>query len=583
MTHQTIWFATIAGSSTTNRAISFNSLPSFTLVKGFVIDPATSMLYLSEKDNTHQGIVVRKISVASQTMTTLAGNVQGSADGIGTNAMFRMGAFLALSPTNGHLYVSDYGNNRIKQIVIATQAVTTLAGIDTQGSFDATGTDARFTNPSHIAADSNGQLFVADMDGKLRKIVISTRAVTTLATFSTNGIMGLTMGASGPLYAIINVNFGASFVINSIHTTTGTATPIPSISVHNTNFVPDAFALHSNGNMFITERSQCGIRQYDMTTSTPSLTTTYPVGATGCNSMAIDGFGANIKMRTATFVAVDSTNGIIYLFDDASNRIRMLQAARPCTAGKYCPPSSSVVDEGGACPAGYWCLQGMDRIGCPAGTYCTGVGLATVPATFPSCSAGFYCPIGSSALDQGGLCPGGYYCRAGADRAACSAGQYCPSGSSTLNQGGICDGGYLCASGAERIVCPAGKFCTIGTASPPQPCSAGSYCPAGSSTLNQGGVCPGGSFCAAGTDRANCTTGMYCAPGSDTLDAGGVCPAGFQCLAGVDRAPCAAGFACTGGTARAACAPGSYAAAGSSTCTQCPRGLVTANSGKLLS
>ena len=507
----------------------------------------------------------------------------GSSDGVGTNAAFGSTVNIVFS-SNGHLYVSDSENHRIKQIVIATQAVTTFVGSGVSGSTDGFGTDARVNYPTYLAEDSNGNMYWVDSGLKIRKIVLASGRVTTVVsvTMSWSGGFnrGIGCGNNGKLYAIMMQTGGAEagYYMKVIDVDTGNMASLPSSFLYNGNAAWfDAFAMDAHGYMFLTALPAWRIRQYDM--SAQSLTMAYLVGSSTQSTNSIDGFGTNIELKSTTYLTVDSVHGILYLYEDGSNKIRMVQTSAPCTAGKWCPPGSTALDQGGPCPAGYWCPQGMDRIACPVGSYCTAVGASTTP-TFFSCSLGYFCPVGSSSLDQGGPCPGGYYCPGGNPQ-YCSVGQYCPRGSSILNQGGICAGGYYCAAGAERITCPAGTYCTIGTVNPPQSCSAGKYCPAGSSVVDQAGPCPAGTFCAAGADRVNCTNGFYCPPGSATLDQAGACPAGFMCPSGVDRVPCIEGFACTGGLARMQCTAGTYASAGSSTCTQCPRGLVAANAGTI--
>jgi len=70
-------------------------------------------------------------------------------------------------------------NNLIRQIVISTGVVTTLAGTGSRGTADGTGTSASFTEPKGITTDGTN-LYVADDDqsGLVRQIVISTGVVT---------------------------------------------------------------------------------------------------------------------------------------------------------------------------------------------------------------------------------------------------------------------------------------------------------------------------------------------------------------------------------------------------------------------
>ena len=62
--------------------------------------------------------------------------------------------------------------------------ITTLAGGPTGGAgwWDGTGAAARFYQPLGVAADGSGNLFVADCNNHtIRRIVVATGAVTTLA------------------------------------------------------------------------------------------------------------------------------------------------------------------------------------------------------------------------------------------------------------------------------------------------------------------------------------------------------------------------------------------------------------------
>ena len=123
------------------------------------------------------------IVVATGAVTTLAGapGSGGSANGIGAAARFS-GPLGVASDGAGNLFVADTGNQTIRKIVISSRTVTTLAGTAGQaGSADGAGAAARFNDPSGIAVDG-GNLFVADTrNHTIRRVAIATGAVTTLA------------------------------------------------------------------------------------------------------------------------------------------------------------------------------------------------------------------------------------------------------------------------------------------------------------------------------------------------------------------------------------------------------------------
>lgn len=135
----------------------------------------TNLFVTDRRNNT-----IRKIVIATGEVTTLAGSpgLWGTTDGTGTDARFAEPTGITTDGTN--LYVSDKGSDSIRKVVIATGEVSTLAG-GTNGSLDGTGTAAQFDEPYGITTDGMN-LYVADsQNNTIRKIVISTGVVTTLA------------------------------------------------------------------------------------------------------------------------------------------------------------------------------------------------------------------------------------------------------------------------------------------------------------------------------------------------------------------------------------------------------------------
>ncbi len=146
-----------------------------------------SNLYIADTNNN----TIRKVVIATGAVTTLAGTagITGSTDATGAAARFDLPGDITTDGTN--LYVADSGNSTIRKVVIATGAVTTLAGTaGMQGSTDATGAKARFVFPVGITTDGVNLYVADDSNNTIRKVVIATGAVTTLA--GTAGITGST-------------------------------------------------------------------------------------------------------------------------------------------------------------------------------------------------------------------------------------------------------------------------------------------------------------------------------------------------------------------------------------------------------
>ena len=121
-----------------------------------------------------QNHTIRKIVISSGEVTTLAGSAgsTGLTNGTGTAAKFNKPRQITSDGTN--LYVAGHINHVVRKIVIATGAVTTLAGSGSAGSTDDNGTAASFNKPTGIVIDGTN-LYVADYNNHLiRKIVIST-------------------------------------------------------------------------------------------------------------------------------------------------------------------------------------------------------------------------------------------------------------------------------------------------------------------------------------------------------------------------------------------------------------------------
>ncbi len=105
---------------------------------------------------------IRRIDTATN-VSTLAGNIglAGSADGIGTAAFFNQPSGIAVDAT-GNIYVADTYSSTLRR-VSPGGVVTTLAGMaGTTGSTDGVGTAARFNQPFGVAVDAAGNLFIAD-------------------------------------------------------------------------------------------------------------------------------------------------------------------------------------------------------------------------------------------------------------------------------------------------------------------------------------------------------------------------------------------------------------------------------------
>jgi DNA-binding beta-propeller fold protein YncE len=115
------------------------------------------------------------------TVRTLAGGDLfefGDADGVGDAA--RLQHPLGVAYHDGHLYVADTYNHRIRRLEVATRRMTTLAGSGKAGHRDGAGRRARFHEPGGVAI-GHGRLYVADTNNHaVRTVDLATGRVATL-------------------------------------------------------------------------------------------------------------------------------------------------------------------------------------------------------------------------------------------------------------------------------------------------------------------------------------------------------------------------------------------------------------------
>ncbi|HEY5994054.1 MAG TPA: hypothetical protein VIU46_05575 [Gallionellaceae bacterium] len=187
--------ATLAGSPLPNTGANGTGAAARYNLPGGVTSDGTN-LYVADSANH----TIRKIVISNGVATTLAGQsgVAGAADGTGAAATFNNPTGIVTDGTN--LYVADSGNNKIRVVAISSGAVTSLTGASSAavvaGATDGAGGLASFNNPAGIATDGTN-LYVADLaNNKIRQVVISSGAVSSLTGAA--GVAVTAGAADGP-------------------------------------------------------------------------------------------------------------------------------------------------------------------------------------------------------------------------------------------------------------------------------------------------------------------------------------------------------------------------------------------------
>jgi sugar lactone lactonase YvrE len=179
---------TFAGAIDYGSADGTGTAARFSAPCGLAID-AEDNLYVADGGNE----TIRKITPAGvvSTLAGLAGQF-GTADGTGSEARFGQPLKLALGP-DGDLYVADTELARIRRVtlagVVTTYAGGTAAKIES-GYVDGAPDAARFAGPQGLAITANGDVYVADtINQRIRRIVRSGTDAASVETFAGNGVI----------------------------------------------------------------------------------------------------------------------------------------------------------------------------------------------------------------------------------------------------------------------------------------------------------------------------------------------------------------------------------------------------------
>jgi hypothetical protein len=180
----------------------------------------------------------------------------------------------------GNLFIADESNNRIREVG-TDGIITTVAGNGTPGYSGDGGpaTKAELYDPSGVAVDASGNLFIADRyNGSIRKVGTN-GIITTVAGGGVNGL------GDGGAATKAELDYPAGVAV-------------------------DAF-----GNLYITDTGNSVIREV----GTDGIITTVAGGET--NGLGDGGAATNAELQNPTGVAVDAS-GNLFIADQGNQRVR---------------------------------------------------------------------------------------------------------------------------------------------------------------------------------------------------------------------------------------------------------------------
>ena len=162
----------------------------FDLPSGMAFD-ATGNLYIADTANNR----IREVAAATGVVTTIAGDGTAGYSGDGGPAAHAQlsGPAALATDSKGNLYIADTGNSAIRKLDIRTGDLSTVAGTGVLGfsGDSASAKAAQLNRPEGITLDPQGNLFISDTGNqRIREVAATTGIISTIAGSQTQGYSG---------------------------------------------------------------------------------------------------------------------------------------------------------------------------------------------------------------------------------------------------------------------------------------------------------------------------------------------------------------------------------------------------------
>jgi len=319
--------STLAGSSSPGFVNGTGTAASFDYPTGVATD-ASGNIYVADRSNS----VIRKVTPAGVVTTFASGFSEGFDSSAVVTVPFNRPYGVAVDAA-GNVYVADYGNHSIRKIYPSGTGIS-LAGSNTIGFVNGTGSAASFNYPTGVAVDAANNVYVADYYNNAIRKITPAGVVTTFAGSgnigSSDGIgqaasfnkpYGVAVDASGNVY----VGDRGNNTIRKI-TPQGVVSTLAGSGVAGSNDGTGTAATFNNpcqltidpsGNIYVADFDNNKIRKV---TSSGVVTTYAGSGAIGSQN----GPAATATFYSPSGVAIDAY-GTVYVADYSNHLIRSIK------------------------------------------------------------------------------------------------------------------------------------------------------------------------------------------------------------------------------------------------------------------
>lgn len=297
-------------------------------------------LYVCEIDNH----IIRRIG-PDGTVSTVAGNGRRGRDGEGgpATAASLNEPYEVRFDRSGHLWFVDMKNHVVQKVDARTGVLTTVAGTGQPGYSGDAGParEARLNQPHSIQLDADGHLFICDIGNhRIRRVDIRTGIITTFAGTGArgptpdgsrfaevplNGPRALDFDRAGNLWLALregNAVYRLDLKAGTIHHVAGTGRP--GFTGHGgparnaTLSGPKGLSIGPDGDVYLADTESHSIRKIAVKKGTLEL-----VAGTGERGDGPDGDPLRCKMARPHGVFVDA-DGVVWIGDSEAHRVRAL-------------------------------------------------------------------------------------------------------------------------------------------------------------------------------------------------------------------------------------------------------------------
>jgi len=301
-------------------------------------------LYIADQKNYR----IRKLNISTGLISTIAGiGIFGTfADGnLATSSYLNSPSSVAVDKA-GNLYIADKSNHRIRKVNSNTGIISTVAGEGTSGYFGDgfSATNASLSNPTGIAIDDSGNIYIADQgNNKIRKVTISTGIISTIAGdgtpgFGGDGSLATTAYLNSPFSVALDATNNIYVAdaknnrIRKINATTGIISTIAGNGIYDFGgdgllatsaslAIPQGLMFDSLGNLFFADSDNNRIRKINANTGIIST-----VAGNGTTGFGGDGSLAVTANLCYPFDIAFDRSGNSYIADYSNHRIRKINA-----------------------------------------------------------------------------------------------------------------------------------------------------------------------------------------------------------------------------------------------------------------